>query len=1700
MQPFLLNTDSDPQNQPDKTSRLNINVNINSELGSITNEDGNYPLFNYPTLITPGATCIGKIPLSNGSIVLFSVIEGLSRFKDLTPPYNQTDGRYCRGEIGILSPDNSYRVLIRDKVGVTDFNWDLNTQIQGTYKINSDNTFSVYWVDFRNPLRYINVDTPEPAVDLNFQCTNINEFNKLFVLKPFEQFKINLDSVQNGGNLKSGVYYVLASYADENFNETNLSFPSNPISIVNELTPYPIENYDGCEANTLTGKSFTISFPSDITFPNVKLYVISKINQVLSAYDLGYFVNTSSTFTQEILSLDDVATTSTDILINKITWIAKTITQLDNRLYIGNLKEPLKTNLQPWINNILVTPYMEQTQNRNSFNTSFHSEVEIFTKRCFQYDEVYALYATVVYKDGTESEAYHIPGRQATSVSYDGTAGTPVITGGVEVVDSNGLRLRFDENERLNTIQTTYRLNENDEFCATAMPIQNEGGTYNTNTNVLTYNTTIPNLPLSNNKIALLKQYNPGGTESYYYVKTLTTTVIPNLPVSTYSHTTELVKAVNNCNTGLINLWNILTDAEDPGIYDIPKISNNYVTNGLSATDISPAGEMYNIYSGAKTFHTFDCAKNAFNNKKLGFWENEDETYTNNADWDVKNSNSTITNSFRGQKIRHHKMPGPEWIQNALDVNYTTSLGLKISNIIFPKELQNEISKIKIYYAKRTNNNRSILGQSLLIHDFYVYSVNRGSDLNNEGVFSTSFNNPMTFYSIFQGGTGSNNDRQMLRQLNRVRMSPFDICSSNLDISQATHLKAFKKVKSSGLTYWGSVGTSAWNNNSSNNPKAADARFKWEENTVENQKKSSYIRRFANAKLTESLPIYNPDSTLLTGSGNHPPNKGQLDFTYNTTHYLGETCVSIETVNNIEADCYTQNATLNFISSANSPYVSYALKGNICSFKLNMYPNYYNEELVDTGYIETLQASAFSTVYNPSTFFYGGDTFQSSDAYRSTSDLVYAFNMGGFGSTFYTAMQFITLYSNVIVESISNINYRHQGPGIYDIYYPKSDYVSVLKVPLLPNGFPNYYAYNKDYTSVNDLKAPGIHSLLSTKIDTFPTRIARSAVDNPESVQDNLRIFLPNEYTDVEKSKGEIINITNFGNSLVIQHTHSLKRTATKDRMKTDSSEAYLGAGDLFDYPAKDIILTDTGYGGLKHQFSSITNQYGVFYVDVNSASIFLYGEKLAAISDNGIKIFALNNLKLNFEVYLKELIFSLTDTYVQGSTYVKGKSVVYNNTIYIALNTTTTNPTNYENWQKVYNYDNFYFDGQDSIFYGYISGYDPLYKRFLLTKKDIVVTTSFTNNFKGYFNFTKFVNDWTTSSLFMYEGKLLKKQNGPGTDIIKFYNNGATECYGAEIFFNNFTYFTENRFTLGYYPEYDGFVSWYENSQDNYFSNQLKFWSQHNKVAFEQNKKEYPYLLSYGASKAIENITNSIGAMTVEPIFNTKEVDRLMSIQWKTKALDVASNEEVLKTFDSLQAYDSYQISKLANITNKVTSRNVEGYWSSNDFRDYTLNNSLKVVDNSVWYRPFVQANIALTKHWTKLKRLVDYWFGIRFKYALASEEALEFFQPGSYIYFNGLMQNNISSTADITLYVNDVRLVKGAILKLNCQLGANQFTIYCVIVYGTYTYYGVKFYNTLPYTSTLQNTSILSANLITKKPKLNLLDASSIKIKNIR
>ena len=525
--------------------------------------------------------------------------------------------------------------------------------------------------------------------------------------------------------------------------------------------------------------------------------------------------------------------------------------------------------------------------------------------------------------------------------------------------------------------------------------------------------------------------------------------------------------------------------------------------------------------------------------------------------------------------------------------------------------------------------------------------------------------------------------------------------------------------------------------------------------------------------------------------------------------------------------------------------------------------------------------------------------------------------------------------------------------------------------------------------------------------------------------------------------------------------------------MKTDSQEAYLGAGDLFDYPPKDLILTDSGYSGLKHQFASVLTQYGIYFPDVNTSKIFCLNSELKIVSDDGVSLFCLDHLKLTFETYYKNLVFSLAPSWAIG-TYNLGQVVKHNNYLWKVIVTSTINAPSLTStdWEVLYNYESFNFKGKDSLYYGYVAGFDNYYRRYIITKKDIIVTQDFTDNFVGQYDATLVSGYVADTTLFIYEGQLYILRATSNYDTIPLDG-----YYAEPIYFNNKTYFTQNRFSLAHYPEYKGWASWYQYYPDNYVTNRNTFLTTKDNVLFQQN---------IDTNILIPDNNGPVDTI-IEPIFNQQEPVRLLSVQWKTKAIDNDGNEEVLTTFTAAQAYDSYQISKPSLISNTNNSRNLEGYWSNNDFRDDTDNNSLKVVDNSLWYRPFTN-NINYTKHWTKLKKLVDYWFGVRFKYTPYTETNITL-HPGSFA-----IVSNYDTYVTANLYVTSPIAV-GDVLKLTTSL----WVLYAKVVVDLGAdAYKIKLYGPVTFTSSVE--TITSVSKLTKKAKLHLLDVAKLVIKNIR
>ena len=329
-----------------------------------------------------------------------------------------------------------------------------------------------------------------------------------------------------------------------------------------------------------------------------------------------------------------------------------------------------------------------------------------------------------------------------------------------------------------------------------------------------------------------------------------------------------------------------------------------------------------------------------------------------------------------------------------------------------------------------------------------------------------------------------------------------------------------------------------------------------------------------------------------------------------------------------------------------------------------------------------------------------------------------------------------------------------------------------------------------------------------------------------------------------------------------------------------------------------------------------------------------------------------------------------------------------------------------------------------------------------------------------------------------MYNNKFYIKRGGSGYKITAI--DGI--YYGEEIFLNNSLYFTPNRFTLSYYPDYKGWASWYEYYPDNYIFNRTDIWKTNGSFLSKLNDD----------TTVLIPDNNGPVDTTIEPIFNNAEPVRLLSTQWKSKAIDLTGGEDPLTTFDSIQAYDSYQISKQSTLSNTNNTRNLEGYWSCNDFRDYAVSNTAQMVDTSVWYRPFNTLNIAANKHWTKLKKLVDFWFGVRFKYAPYTITPLVL--TGTKRLTVPYYSADFNPTIVTMTITPDIAISVGSIL----QIVVNGSTVYAKVLSGSAPDWTVKLYGNMSITGT--NNTITSASLITKRHKLHLLDITKLVIKNIR
>tara|TARA_R110000765_G_scaffold29736_2_gene70773 strand:+ start:2195 stop:7711 length:5517 start_codon:yes stop_codon:yes gene_type:complete len=614
----------------------------------------------------------------------------------------------------------------------------------------------------------------------------------------------------------------------------------------------------------------------------------------------------------------------------------------------------------------------------------------------------------------------------------------------------------------------------------------------------------------------------------------------------------------------------------------------------------------------------------------------------------------------------------------------------------------------------------------------------------------------------------------------------------------------------------------------------------------------------------------------------------------------------------------------------------------------NTFTNKYG--VFDANYsIATLQAINNTPLYD--TGIFGGDTFIARYAFASALK----------PSTPALPSKPKKAVHSVIVESTDNIAFRHMESD-KSLYFPGTPVRDILRQAGSEDGDYSHFdnlTYNTDYSSVNDIRPAFPLPLKTVDQDDFSTRTHRSAKDDTTSLIDNFRIFLANQYKDLPKNRGELWSLASFNNLLYFHMEDSLFATKGKQSMGlSDGTQAFIGGGDIFEQEPDEVIQTEGGFGGTQSQWAVLTTRYGYFFVDVNARKVFLMGESMSEISGLGMRQWFNENLKFNLEDYGYSGYG--IDNPIQGM--------------------------------------------------GMHATWDPRYKRILLTKRDLVPTAFFIEEFEsGVIRFD--------SGLSIYEVLM--------DDV----------WVPLPLSCEDHKYFTCDGWTISYYPALGVWGGFHDYQPYLYFNTSTDFYS------FTDQYERSETLGALGLGTVFGNVgiwQHNVGNKGVfyqevvaeetpfpfefEVIHNEHKSDTavLASLNYTLETFTPLGVNILDHGFTSFFLYNTFQNSGESMLDYLINIRRVGNNWKVNNFRDLAA----IAVNTSPYYMSTAEnvaggtnmgtvttssiaamftvsgmsevinaAYLDLNKNWNQKKKFIDKWVGIRLIYSNVTNNSLNLY-----------------------------------------------------------------------------------------------------------
>jgi hypothetical protein len=781
-----MHKDSERVDQPENTFRDALNANLYYSKGAIVNEQGTTQMGTWPVEV------IGSIPLLNNQVIVFGWIDDT---QTTIPAFDSTKS-------GILLVDtkkNSSRILYMNP----NLNFQKDYPIVGEFRVDNKNDIIIYFTDNYSTTETIiqqaagenedivqgpflkNYNSPK-AFNVTRQLDYVKNsaialsYKNLYDdLEEFDTAKLDLFAkvgkhsliekvdIYEGGVLVSGAYHLALCYSDENFLETDYFIVSNPVYVFqSQEQQYPVDVITGCQSGSQTNKAirFKVRTFKNNNYKFLQPTIIQRVGNAEFAYKLERIELQNILDAKQIdvvyTGTEDTASSSVDdIIIDNVGYLtAKALTQLDNRLYLANLKSRKDIGFQRYASQIKV----------RAITKSFDK----FDVRVFDTISLNKGYAMM-----------HLPYTTPT------TQGAEFGIGQTFLILETGANENIIQSTNEDTIRRNYfeiiqsYLNYEDTTIGTG-----EGGVevgYSLQNKIAKgykdYRFSFKHKSFRRGEVYafyisfILKD----GTETYAYH-------IPGRKALWAKHSyNSYLNRSENSNFGAgpdvgSGSWQHIRDMF--GFYPSEIASHN------------SDGRLYQyIDTSSLTLYPNQSAINQVSTNNMGFWANQHERYPETDDFlggKVNSAGTGIINNsldLRGEEVRHHRMPSnhnnnfsfieygdasyygsdhtlleenlqssgaylSENIGQGFDRAYNGNtklvtkenirlLGIQLEDLKIPKHILKKVQGYKIYYAKRKDDDKLVAGQSLAIpaHPRYASVPTQNKLLARRGPFKNAF-------------------------------------------------------------------------------------------------------------------------------------------------------------------------------------------------------------------------------------------------------------------------------------------------------------------------------------------------------------------------------------------------------------------------------------------------------------------------------------------------------------------------------------------------------------------------------------------------------------------------------------------------------------------------------------------------------------------------------------------------------------------------------------------------------------------------------------------------------------------------------------------------------------------------------------------------------------------------------------------------